>query len=219
MQNLTDWSINKALPIFCLVIICVICPGVILYWNAHPAVTQQVRDSESSIASGGQSQDLTLPDNSVPPPLPPGTPAVDFVSTTVNGASYVFDSHSPNIKIVEFWATWCGPCHMSIPALEDLAATLKPDGVDVIGVSVDTNTANQVKPFAAAMHMNYTVLVDPHNNPLAQENYNAQGLPSLYIIDGKGIVRWSFSGYWPGEEPYVRQIISNLLSGMPVGLP
>jgi thiol-disulfide isomerase/thioredoxin len=157
-----------------------------------------------------------LPLNSEPPPIDAGTRATDFASTTVGGKSFVFDSQSPHIKIVDFWATWCGPCKMSIPTLEAIDKSLRSSGVQTIGVSVDTDTAGNVLPYTKAMGMDYTVLVDPKKDTLAANTYNATGLPSLYIIDGKGIVRWSYSGYWPDEESYIRRVIADIQAGKSV---
>jgi peroxiredoxin len=218
MQKLTDWFFTKGLPIICLVIICVVFPAAIYFWKSHPDAEQAAAISESSALPSGMNPDLQLPENATAPPLPAGTPAIDFTSKTVDGVPYAFHSRDPNIKVVEFWATWCGPCHMSLPFVEDLYSNLKAQGVEVVGVSVDTDTVSRVKPLAKHMGLTYPVLIDAENNPYTQLLYNATSLPCTYIIDGKGIVRWSFSGYWPLEEPYVRQIISNLQAGKPVGL-
>jgi thiol-disulfide isomerase/thioredoxin len=208
MPNFTREKLDKTLLIACIGAVFIVIPGLLLYWS------HQANSEAPTTLSGTASLDdvSELPYNAGPPPLAPGTLATDFVSTTLDGQSYIFDSHSPHIKIVDFWATWCGPCRMSIPALEDLNSSLRKSGIQTVGVSVDTDTASQVQPFAKMMGMNYTVLVDPRKNPLTQAVYNANDLPSLYIIDDKGIVRWSFSGYWQGEEQYVRHIIAKIQS-------
>ena len=216
MLKLSRISRDRLLIGTCLVIIFIVCPLATLFWHEHPQLTDQVGQVEKSVVPVADNQLPALPYNSVPAPLAAGTLATSFSSTTIDGKKFMFDSRSPHLKIVDFWATWCGPCRMSIPGLEDLNTSMRNSGVQVVGVSVDVDTANQVKQFAKVMGMNYTVLVDPVQNPLAASTYNADGLPSLYIIDGKGIVRWSFSGYWPGEEQYIRQVISRIQNGQPV---
>jgi thiol-disulfide isomerase/thioredoxin len=216
MPNLTRPSFDRLIVIFCLIVIFVMFPGMMLFWHNHPRLTNKIAQAEQTASPIPAQPRLGLPENSGPPPIAAGTKATSFVSTTIDGKSYIFDSQAPHIKIVDFWATWCGPCHMAIPGLIDLNDSLKKSGVQVVGVSVDTDTASQVPSDAKSMGIDYTVLVDPQNNPLAASAYNASGLPSLYIIDGKGIVRWSFTGYWPDEEPYVRQVISEIQSGQPV---
>jgi thiol-disulfide isomerase/thioredoxin len=219
MKKLTDLSIAPILPALCLVVIFGVFPASIYYWQTHQNAAHQVALSEAAVLPVAPPSDLVLPENSEAPPLPSGTEAVDFNSKTVDGQNYTFHSHGPNIKVLDFWATWCGPCHMSIPELEDVSSSLGPHGVSVVGVSVDTDTANQVGPTVKELGMKYTVLVDPKDNIDTQLTYNAGSLPSVYIIDGKGIVRWSYAGYWPGEEPYIRHIIGDLLAGKPVDLP
>jgi thiol-disulfide isomerase/thioredoxin len=216
MSKFTKITFDKVLIGGCVLVILVIFPGIMLYWSSHPQAEQQVSQAEHSAVTAVDPAPAELPENAGAPPVSPGTRAANIVSTTVDGKPYTFDSQANHIKIVEFWATWCGPCHMSIPAIIDLDNSLRGSGVETVGVSMDTDTAAQVKPFAESMGMHYTVLVDPQKNPLAGEVYNASGLPSIYIIDGKGIIRWSFSGYWDGEEQYVRQVINEIQTGQPV---
>lgn len=216
MSNFSGSNFDRLVITFCLIVIFVMFPGMMIFWHSHPHLVSKVAQTEQAALPVATQTQLQLPENSGPPPIAPGTKATSFVSTTVDGKSYIFDSQAPHIKIVDFWATWCGPCHMSIPGLIDLNDSLRKSGVQTVGVSVDTDTASQVPSFAKSMGMDYTVLVDPQNNPLAASTYNASGLPALYIIDGKGIVRWSYTGYWPDEEPYVRQVISEIQAGQPV---
>jgi thiol-disulfide isomerase/thioredoxin len=223
MLRLSRTLTDKLLIAGCLLVIFVIFPLAMHFWSSNPKVTAAVGHAERTAAAlpdpNADSNDNSfpaLPFNAGPPPLPAGTKATDFASTTVDGKSYIFDSRAPHIKLVDFWATWCGPCRMSIPTLEHLSKSLKGSGVEVVGVSVDSSTADRVPQFAKAMGMNYTVLVDPKKNALAAATYNASGLPSLYIIDGKGIIRWSFSGYWQDEEPYLRRVIADIQTGKSV---
>jgi thioredoxin-related protein len=64
--------------------------------------------------------------------------------------------------------------------------------------------------------MTYPVLLNQSNLAIASSKYSVTTFPSVFIIDGKGIIRWSFSGYWPDEEPYIRQVIGEIQSGQPV---
>ena len=96
------------------------------------------------------------------------------------------------IYIIEFWATWCGPCKISIPHLTEIQKKYKDKNVTVIGISnEDTNT---VKPFVKKMgdQMDYTIAVDLQG--FAQRNYmnafGAQGIPHAFIVDRNGKIAW-----------------------------
>ncbi len=82
----------------------------------------------------------------------------------------------------------------------------------MIGMSMDTDTASQVPKYVRIAHMTYTVAVDPKRNPTIQDRYNAGLLPSLFIIDQKGVVRWCASGYHDGMMDDVKTELNQLLS-------
>jgi thiol-disulfide isomerase/thioredoxin len=97
-----------------------------------------------------------------------------------------------SIHVIEFWATWCGPCKVSIPHLTELAKKFKDQDVVFIGVS-DEDAAT-VKPFVARMgdKMSYTVACDPSGK--TQEAYmtayNQNGIPTAFVVDKDGRVVW-----------------------------
>lgn len=96
------------------------------------------------------------------------------------------------IHVVEFWATWCGPCRTSIPHLTELQAKYKDKGVVFVGVSDEDPAA--VKPFVAdqGANMDYVVAVD--DNRKTSEGYMAaygqNGIPAAFIVDKEGRVAW-----------------------------
>jgi thiol-disulfide isomerase/thioredoxin len=97
-----------------------------------------------------------------------------------------------NVYVVEFWATWCGPCRVSIPHLTALQKRFKDKGVVVIGIS-DEGPAT-VKPFVKAMagKMDYTVACDDGRATFAgyMEAYRHNGIPTAFVVDKRGKVVW-----------------------------
>jgi thiol-disulfide isomerase/thioredoxin len=96
------------------------------------------------------------------------------------------------IVVVEFWATWCGPCRTSIPHLTELQKKFRDRGVVFVGVSDET--AAKVKPFVDGMgeKMEYTVAVDNHRKTFAgyMGAYGINGIPHAFIVDKEGRIAW-----------------------------
>jgi thiol-disulfide isomerase/thioredoxin len=96
------------------------------------------------------------------------------------------------VYVVEFWATWCGPCRTSIPHLTELQKKYKDQGVTIIGVSDET--AAEVEPFVKEMgsKMDYVVAVDRDRATFAayMEAFEQGGIPTAFVVDKAGKVVW-----------------------------
>jgi thiol-disulfide isomerase/thioredoxin len=115
-----------------------------------------------------------------------------------------------NIYVIEFWATWCGPCKVSIPHLTDLQKKFKDKGVIFVGVS-DEN-AGTVKPFVERMgaRMDYIVACDK-DRATSEEYmtaYAQNGIPTAFVVGKDGRVLWF--GHPMGE---LEQILDQIISG------
>lgn len=108
----------------------------------------------------------------------------------VKGSPVTFEKGK--VYVVEFWATWCGPCKVSIPHLTEIQRTYKDKGVTVIGISNESPAT--IKPFVQKMgdQMAYTVAADIEG--FVQQNYmqafNKQGIPQAFIVNGDGKIAW-----------------------------
>ncbi len=147
------------------------------------------------------------------PPLPVGTHAPAFKTTTLQGKPLSLSSLRGKVVLLDYWATWCGPCRMATPTLQSLHKQFGSRGLRVVGMSVDDpSTVAQVKPFVKAFGVTYTVSASPLANGHAAQAYKVEGIPSQYLIDKKGIVRWSQSGFSPTEGPELAGRIRKLLA-------
>ena len=148
-----------------------------------------------------------------PPPLPAGTPAPAFTTITVNGKPLSLKSLRGKVVLLDYWATWCGPCQLATPTLEALHKKFSRQGLAVVGLSVDDQrSVDAVKPFMKHFGMTYLVSASPLQNGRAQYAYHVNGIPSQFLIDKKGIVRWSQSGFSANEGQELTAMIKRLLA-------
>ncbi len=147
------------------------------------------------------------------PPLAPGTHAPAFSAKTTTGKTLTLKSLHGKVVLMDYWATWCGPCRMATPTLQSLHKQFSPQGLAVVGMSMDdSRSVSQVKPFMKAFGMTYAVTTAPDANQKAANAYKVDGIPSQYLIDKKGVVRWSQSGYSEAEKTMLPAMIKKLLA-------
>ena len=144
---------------------------------------------------------------------PPAAPTFGEL-TTIAGTKISVEALRGKVLMLDFWATWCGPCRMSIPILNQLHDKYGKDGLVIVGISDET--AKQVKPFAEQIGMRYTVVADPVTNRVWQQNYQVESLPSLVVIDRKGKLRLYEKGIdttsGRGTRDRLTEIITQLLA-------
>ena len=103
--------------------------------------------------------------------------APDFEVKDSNGQSFRVADYKGKVVLLNFWATWCGPCKVEIPWFIEFEKTYKDRGFAVLGVSLDDDGWEAVKPYLAARRVNYRV---------ALGNMDIQSLPTSFIIDRDG---------------------------------
>jgi len=131
---------------------------------AAPALSMQTGRG-SATDSNGSSGELS--------PMPEIT-LKDFDGKRVTG-----EQLKGNILVLDFWATWCGPCIKEIPALNQLQEKYAGKGVKVIAVTMASGSVEEVKPFVAKRNMRYTVLMGADDESY---DFNVFGFPTTFII-------------------------------------
>ena len=111
-------------------------------------------------------------------------PAPDFMLTDAKGASIKLSDYKGRVVLLNFWATWCGPCKIEIPWFVEFQNKYKDRGLAVLGVSVDEDGWETVRPFIAAHHMNYRVAIA--TDQVARRYGGIGSLPTTFIIDQEG---------------------------------
>lgn len=139
--------------------------------------------------------------------------APDFAITTSTGRHMTLETVRGHVVLLEFWATWCMPCHMTVPTMVSLNQEFSNDKFTVVSVPVDdmTTMAN-VKPFVKDNGITYPVGMSMDENAADAQRYGADAIPSLVLIDKRGRVRWAFQGYNPGERHLIAAVIKHLLA-------
>jgi thiol-disulfide isomerase/thioredoxin len=121
------------------------------------------------------------------------------------------DALRGRVVLLDFWATWCGPCRIVIPKLGALQARYGAQGLSVLGVS--TEDPEEVALFTQRMAVRYAVGSDKHAE--TTRSYGVMSLPTVVIIDRRGIVRDVAIGYDPGEDARLEASIRSLLAEQP----
>jgi thiol-disulfide isomerase/thioredoxin len=135
-------------------------------------------------------------------------PATEFSLSSLAGQPVALSQFKGNVVLVNFWATWCGPCQQEMPLLDQMYKKYKPAGFTLLGVNVDKE-APAVKELLARKPVSFPVLLDPENS--VSRAYHVADMPSSVIIDRKGNVRYVHRGYRAGDEneylDRIRQLI------------
>jgi peroxiredoxin len=114
----------------------------------------------------------------------PCQPAFAFKLDLLDGKSFQLADHKGRVVVLDFWATWCGPCKLEIPWLKDFQRKYKDRGFEVIGVSMDEEGWQVVKPFVAELEINYRVVIG--DDSTAQLYGGVDALPTTFVIDREG---------------------------------
>ncbi|WP_096084858.1 TlpA disulfide reductase family protein [Agaribacterium haliotis] len=131
------------------------------------------------------------------------------LKNTETGAMVSLSDYKGKVVYLDFWASWCGPCRVSLPLLNDMYKELAPKGFEVVAVNIDETQADAVN-FLTEYPVDYPVLADPEGSVPAV--YEPKGMPTSYLIDRSGRVQIVHTGFKKGDLPAIRSKIETLLA-------
>ena len=139
---------------------------------------------------------------------PEPKPAPDFELPSRGGEAVRLADLKGQVVMINFWATWCGPCRQEMPLLEQIQTKYEPLGFTLLGVNVDPDSAGAVK-WLEKVPVSFPILFDTAN--AVAERFGVEGMPSSVFVDREGRVRYVHRGYKPGDEAQYADLIRSLV--------
>ena len=121
--------------------------------------------------------------------------APDFTLKTINDSSYTLSKMEGKVVLINFWATWCGPCRMEIPEFNELQKTYHERGLNILGISVSDNK-KQLKNFTKSFAVDYPLLYGSAKdmNKVMRDYDGVYAVPSSFLIGKNGNIIWKYPG-------------------------
>lgn len=118
-------------------------------------------------------------------------PAPAFRLKDLSGRTVSLADYKGRVVLLDFWATFCGPCMKAMPRLQKLHEEYGPKGFSVVGIATDEEGAKLVAPAVAKLKVKYPILL---TEPSTWKNYEVETLPALFLIDRNGQIVQRFGG-------------------------
>ncbi len=141
--------------------------------------------------------------------LQKGQPAPPISVVTTSGQPVTLANYKGYVLVLDFFATWCIPCRESIPHIINLNRKYGKQGLQVLGMSVDEDGDNALKSFISEKKINYPVALTSED---LQADYGIRSVPTLFIINKKGVVAEKYQGYSDEVAKSMETTIKRLLA-------
>jgi cytochrome c biogenesis protein CcmG/thiol:disulfide interchange protein DsbE len=155
---------------------------------------------EKFVKKSVQPKQPKLPANAVKAP--------DFTFSKLDGSWFKLSDFKGKVIMLNFWGTWCPPCRREIPDFVNLMEKYNNDGLEIVGVTLTSGSADKIQKFVNANKMNYTLLTDIDNNETQAvtarygevTGKRINGIPTTFIIDRNGYIVKRYVG--PRSESF-----------------
>ena len=155
---------------------------------------------------------IFVPTSAVTEEYNPPIPSPDFtLKSSIKGEpgpNLSLNEQKGKVILLNFWASWCGPCRQEMPLLDDLHNKYEKLGFAVLGVNVEADPT-KANEFLSGTPVNFPILYDTENK--VSELYKVDAMPSTVMIDRDGMARVLHRGYQPGYEKIYEKEIKKLI--------
>ncbi len=135
-------------------------------------------------------------------------PAPDFTLKRLDGGNLRLEEYRGKVVLINFWASWCGPCRQEMPVLDQLQKRYADTGFTVLGVNVEGKPG----PAEQLLHrtpVSFPVLID--QGQTVSQRYQLEAMPSTVVVDRDGVIRYIHHGYKPGDEARYVEVVKELI--------
>jgi peroxiredoxin len=138
-----------------------------------------------------------------------GDEAPNFRLRDLDGNLTSLSQFRGKVVLLNFWATWCGPCRVEMPAMEQLYRSLSRKEFQILAVSTDSQGVAVTRPFQQKIGLTFPILHDPDME--VGMTYGARSLPMTLMVDRQGVVRQKIFGARDWDSPEARELIQMLM--------
>jgi peroxiredoxin len=136
--------------------------------------------------------------------------APPFDLPDLNGGRTTLESLKGKVVVLDFWATWCGPCIQEIPEYATFWRKNQPRGIEVIGVVMDSGSAEEINDFVREFQIPYRQLIGDEKT--GEAFGVSQGFPTTFVLDGKGMIRTKLLGSPPSKFEKLQELVDAALA-------
>ena len=122
-----------------------------------------------------------------------GREAPEFTLESVDGEQVTLSDLNGQVRLIDFWATWCAPCREEVPMFKELYSTYAPQGFTIVAIAAEG--ADAVREYVKSNGIEYPNLIDP--DEVVSDLYEVPALPSAYLVDREGRIVEEFVGPKP----------------------
>jgi thiol-disulfide isomerase/thioredoxin len=140
-------------------------------------------------------------------------PAPAFDLESIDGARFTSKALEGKVVLVDFWATWCQPCIEEIPQWNELYARYQGKGLVVVGMTIRSGWASDIKPDAVKLKIAYPVVVG--NDDVEKGFGGIWGFPTTFLVNRKGQIYKKYTGTYPQKQAQIDADIQKLLAEKP----